>query len=308
MSDSASVAVVKNPPLSSSAKRSIRSSRPARPGEPGDVVDLGQREQRLEQRRVVLGVGEQVRAAALPGSQQATVGPAQPGDEELRVRRAAAIQSSRSNTNAASASAPRNSAFQPRRTLSSSPGRTRRARFEQPGQGALDGRRPLLVAVHDVEDVATESRVRILEVALLGDAVEAHHLVGVVTTHLAELVDRPAVELALDALRVGVLGREEAALGVAEVAQHVGDDLLGDAPVTRLAGDLPSVHVGAQQQRLVVEHLLEVRHQPVSVDRVAVEAASHLVVHAAGRHRVQRHGDGVERGGGGRARVTTAGR
>ena len=60
----------------------------------------------------------------------------------------------------------------------------------------------------------------------------------------------------------------------------------------RVAGDLPGVQVGAGEQRVVVEHLLEVRDEPGAVDRVAGEAAADLVVHAAARHPaqgVQRH-------------------
>ena len=48
------------------------------------------------------------------------------------------------------------------------------------------------------------------------------------------------------------------------------------------------MHVHAGQLGVVVEHLLEVRHQPVGVGRVAVEAAAQLVVDAAGGHRVER--------------------
>ena len=40
--------------------------------------------------------------------------------------------------------------------------------------------------------------------------------------------------------------------------------------------------------RLVVEHLLEVRHAPLGVCGVAVKAAADLVVDAAGRHPLQR--------------------
>jgi hypothetical protein len=52
------------------------------------------------------------------------------------------------------------------------------------------------------------------------------------------------------------------------------------------------VQVRAREQRVVVEHLLEVRDDPPRVDAVAGEPAADLVVHAAGRHpaqRVQRH-------------------
>ncbi len=47
--------------------------------------------------------------------------------------------------------------------------------------------------------------------------------------------------------------------------------------------DLPAVQVGAGEQRVVVEHLLEVGDEPAVVHRVAREAAAHLVVHAARR-------------------------
>ena len=45
--------------------------------------------------------------------------------------------------------------------------------------------------------------------------------------------------------------------------------------------------VDPHEQRLVVEHLLEVRHEPLAVDGVASEAAADVVVHAARRHRVE---------------------
>ena len=48
------------------------------------------------------------------------------------------------------------------------------------------------------------------------------------------------------------------------------------------------VGVHAHEQRLVVEHLLEVRDEPALVDGVAGEAAADVVVDAARRHRVER--------------------
>ncbi len=48
------------------------------------------------------------------------------------------------------------------------------------------------------------------------------------------------------------------------------------------------MQVRAGEQRVVVEHLLEVGDHPAGVDRVAGEAAADLVVHPAARHRAQR--------------------
>ena len=91
--------------------------------EPGSVVVLGERAERLEQRGVVLGVGEVRARATSAGTGRRRAGAA--SGESVRSPRAAARQSSRSSAEAASMSAPRNSAFQASRTLSSSPGRMR---------------------------------------------------------------------------------------------------------------------------------------------------------------------------------------
>ncbi len=68
------------------------------------------------------------------------------------------------------------------------------------------------------------------------------------------------------------------------LAEHVVEGLLGHAPVLGLSGGQPAVEVERGELGIVVEHLLEVRHQPLSVHRVAMEAAAELVVHAAAGH------------------------
>ena len=71
--------------------------------------------------------------------------------------------------------------------------------------------------------------------------------------------------------RVGVLSRVEAAQRVGHLAQHVVERLPDDPAVAWLARHLPRVQVGARELGVVVEHLLEVRHQPDVVHGVAVE-------------------------------------
>ena len=112
----------------------------------------------------------------------------------------------------------------------------------------------------------------------------------------ADLVGGEHVELSLDGAAVGrggvrVLRRRDPAAVEAEVAQHVLDDLGGDLRVAVVTGDLMAVHVQPQESRLVVQHLLEVRHLPPVVDRVAGEPAAEVVVHPAGRHGVERRLD-----------------
>ena len=65
------------------------------------------------------------------------------------------------------------------------------------------------------------------------------------------------------------------------------------APVT-----MRGVGVQPREQGVVVQHLLEVGDQPPLVDRVAREAAADVVVHASGRHGVERGDDRLERSGG----------
>ena len=92
----------------------------------------------------------------------------------------------------------------------------------------------------------------------------------------------PRVELALDALAVGVQRGGEPALVGAQLAQHEVGGLRGHPLRHRAA----PAGVEAEQLGVVVEHLLEVRHHPAAVDGVAREAAAELVVHPATRHRL----------------------
>ena len=62
------------------------------------------------------------------------------------------------------------------------------------------------------------------------------------------------------------------------------DDVFGDLGETVIGEELRGMDVIAQQLGVVVGHLLEVRNDPVLIDRVAMEAAGDLVVDAAARH------------------------
>ena len=61
-----------------------------------------------------------------------------------------------------------------------------------------------------------------------------------------------------------------------------------------VARDLKGFEIGNHQLRLIVEHLLEVRHEPVFIHRIAMKSAAQLIVHAAFFHRDQRVDDHVE--------------
>ena len=115
-----------------------------------------------------------------------------------------------------------------------------------------------------------------------------------VAQRVGQLRPGPGVGEPLDAVGVRVQRRGEAALLGAQVSQQEVGGLQGH-PAGRLGpGRPPQVDVDAQQQRVVVQHLLEVRHDPLRVHGVAREAAGQLVVHAAGGHRATGVLDQVE--------------
>jgi len=120
------------------------------------------------------------------------------------------------------------------------------------------------------------------KVALLRDAemVDGHiELFG--CQQLRQLLPRPAVKLPFVPLAVGIFGGIEAAVRMRHVAEHVCENVADDFRVARLAGDEIRVEVELCQLRVVVEHLLEMRHEPFGVHGVTGEAAAELVVNAA---------------------------
>ena len=108
-------------------------------------------------------------------------------------------------------------------------------------------------------------------------------------------VRRPRVRQPFDAVGVGVLRRGEAASRQAQLAQHVLERTLRHLAESLLPGEQPGVEVRRNEERVVVEHLLEVRHEPLCVDGVPVEAAADEVVHPACGHPLERQTDRTER-------------
>ena len=135
------------------------------------------------------------------------------------------------------------------------------------------------------------------KVALLGDAkVTGRHLELPRREQLCQLRPRPAVELALLPFAVSILRRVEAAVRMRHVAQHVVEDIARHRRIAGLAAHQIGVEVQLRQLRVVIKHLLEMRHQPFGIHRVAGEAAAQLIVNAPGGHSVagvQHHADGL---------------
>jgi hypothetical protein len=108
--------------------------------------------------------------------------------------------------------------------------------------------------------------------------------------NLVDLGLAPDVVPALLAFGIGVVARGEAAVGRAHVGQNPDDRFLDSLPEQFLAGDLPVPGQPGDQLGIVVEHLLEMRHQPAMIDRVAGEAAGEMVVDAALADVLRGHG------------------
>ena len=104
-------------------------------------------------------------------------------------------------------------------------------------------------------------------------------------------VRRPDVEPALLTFGVGVERRGEPAVVGQQVCDHPVARLDRDPAGQRASGQSPPMGVHPSEQSVVVQHLLEVRHHPVVIDRVAGEASGELVVHPASSHALARDRD-----------------
>ena len=58
--------------------------------------------------------------------------------------------------------------------------------------------------------------------------------------------------------------------------------------VKRIACFLECFDICRRQQCIIVKHLLEVRHEPMGIDTVTMEAAAHLIVDSATSHCTER--------------------
>ena len=249
--------VWKNPPASSSANRSTASSRePVRLEQPARVAARDvQLHQPVCDVGVVLEVTRSLRDAVPPGAVQPAV----------RCRQ---IAEEKAGQLGCRLDAP---SLGERREHQAVPGGDRLVVAER--------LRPLLA-----QRVQPLARV-LVELAAQNEAAVLERLQQFLRRAFAR---RPRERQPLDTFGVGVLRRGEPAALERELAQHVVDRQVGDPPVALVAEPARGVQVHRGEQRVVVQHLLEVRHEPALVDGVAVEAAADDVPHAAEDHRVER--------------------
>jgi len=143
--------------------------------------------------------------------------------------------------------------------------------------------RDLIERPREVEDAGP-----VLEVPRRGHAIAVFEQCRVVLSqHGADLLFGPDVEAPLLAFAVGVLGGIERAVRAREIARDVREHVTRGRGVLGAAGDGVALEVGVRDLRLVVQHLLEMRHEPLAIRRIAVESAAELIADPARSHRVE---------------------
>ena len=263
---------------------------------------LEQRQNRVDEKGVVVEVGGEAGAPVLVGGTQAAVLPqvfpeeverAPRGFHEARLRQDAPrhrhpLDHERVPRGQHLVVAPRPDALRPDREQGGAgtledPLDFRHARVEAPGK-FFEFREHVQMPVPAFEvggTVETEAR--------------REHRVVFLAEQTTYLLGFPDVELALLAFGVGVQGGVVAPLGrlhlphrpLAGLRRHLAEQIL--------AGGLPGLGAEDEEGAVVVEHLLEVRDHPLLVHGVAAEASPEVVVDAPEAHlaqRVRRHRQG----------------
>ena len=143
-----------------------------------------------------------------------------------------------------------------------------------------------LVAVRDARQ---RKHVASLEIAFVGGAEQLRRPLAVrVAERFAKLRGGPDEERPFFPFAVGVGRRPECSRGIRHLARDVIEHLAGDPLDERLPRRLPALGVRQRQERVVVQHLLEMGDEPPRIGGVAMEPAAHLVVDATERHLLQR--------------------
>ena len=124
-----------------------------------------------------------------------------------------------------------------------------------------------------------------LEVPLFRDAVEPAEYVGFFfAKNLFYLLRTPNEELALLPLAVCILRGIKSSSRAGHLPQNVIECIRHNGAVKRASRRLICFEVDSGQKSVVVKHFLEVRDKPVSINAVAVETPTELIIHTAQRH------------------------
>ena len=144
------------------------------------------------------------------------------------------------------------------------------------------------LAANSAIGTGTFKNILAFEVAATADIeIAAEHLGVSFSENGLDLVGSPDKELALFTFAIGILRGIEPTLRVRHFTDDVVENLLNDPSIQRISGLLKRVEVNAAEQRIVVEHFLKMRHQPMVVDGVAMKSSPQLIVNAPECHLLQ---------------------
>ena len=88
--------------------------------------------------------------------------------------------------------------------------------------------------------------------------------------------------------RIRVFRRKKTALRARQLRPHVVEDIPRHPREAFVARRLLGLKAVDRDLRLIVEHLLKVRHEPRLIHRIAMIPTTHVIMDAAARHRPQR--------------------
>ena len=132
-----------------------------------------------------------------------------------------------------------------------------------------------------------------LEILRLAKPVHPQKFVRLRTQHLPNLRFRPHIKLALDRVRFCIQSRTEAAVRQRHFASQKAHQFVHHLLIQRIGFHLQCLGIHLQQLRLVVQHLLKMRHRPRSLGTVPMKTATQMVADPALRHRRQRIADHI---------------
>ena len=107
------------------------------------------------------------------------------------------------------------------------------------------------------------------------------------------VVVAPQIEFSFLPFAVGVFRRVELSVGAGHLPEDIIKGLLGNAAVKGIARDLVRGKIQRRKLGIVVEHLLEMRHKPAFIHRIAVKSAAQMVVEPPLGHFSQGHQSGI---------------
>ena len=88
-------------------------------------------------------------------------------------------------------------------------------------------------------------------------------------------------------LAVSILGRKKPAVRVTHFPGDIVKGLLNHASETTFPRKTPTIQINADELRIVVKHLLEMRDEPLTVHRIAVKPSLKMVIDPARGHCAQ---------------------